>query len=301
MPMSNLTLLFEAPIFSVQLLLDGLLIGGIFALAAFGMALVWGVMNVINITQGEFVILGGYVGYFLAEVGIHPMFGVPAAVVVLYVVGWALYRLVIFRIVDKDLFISLLATFGLSILAQQLMNEVFGADIRTAESGLANVYLFANQVTVAEIKIIAFVIALLLGVFLVVFLRKTRMGQAIRATAQNARAARILGIDTDKVYATTYALNAAICGAAGALVVMTWIIHPYIGLIYTVRAFMIVVVAGLGNLAAVVAAGLGLGVAENFAGFLLGAEFQAAFVFSLLVVILAWRHLRLSRQRKYLK
>ena len=116
-----------------------------------------------------------------------------------------------------------------------------------------------------------------------------------------AASARILGIDTDRVYATTFALNAAICGAAGALVVMTWIVHPYLGLAYTVRSFMIVVVAGLGNLGAVVAAGLGLGAAENFAGFLLGAEYQAAFVFSLLVVILVYRNYRLGRQRKYLK
>jgi branched-chain amino acid transport system permease protein len=127
------------------------------------------------------------------------------------------------------------------------------------------------------------------------------MGQAIRATAQNARAARILGIDTDRVYAVTFALNAAICGAAGGLVVMTWIVHPYLGITYTVRAFMIVVVAGLGNLAAVIAAALGLGAAENLAGFVLGAEFQLAFVYGLLVVILVWRSWRLARERKVLR
>jgi branched-chain amino acid transport system permease protein len=110
-----------------------------------------------------------------------------------------------------------------------------------------------------------------------------------------------MGIDTDRVYATTYALNAAICGAAGALVVMTWVIHPYLGLAYTLRSFMIVVVAGLGNLGLVIAAGLGLGAAENFAGFILGTEYQAAFVFSALVVILLLRNQRLKRQRRYLK
>jgi branched-chain amino acid transport system permease protein len=127
------------------------------------------------------------------------------------------------------------------------------------------------------------------------------MGQALRATAQNASAARILGIDTDRVYATTFALNAAICGAAGALVAMTWIIHPYLGLTYTVRAFMIVVVAGLGNLIGVVASGAGLGIAEQYAGFLLGTEFQTAFLFSLLVVLLVARQLALHRRRLYLK
>jgi len=110
-----------------------------------------------------------------------------------------------------------------------------------------------------------------------------------------------MGINTDRIYATTFALNAAICGAAGSLVVMTWVIHPYLGLAYTLRSFMIVIVAGLGNLAGVVIAGMGLGAAENFAGFLLGTEYQAAFVFSLLVVILLVRNFRLTRKRRYLK
>jgi branched-chain amino acid transport system permease protein len=126
------------------------------------------------------------------------------------------------------------------------------------------------------------------------------MGQAIRATAQNARAARVMGIDTDRVYAWTFGLNAAICGASGALVAMTWIVHPYLGLPYTVRSFMIVILAGLGNVLGVLAAALGLGVAENFAGFILGAEYQAAFIFGLLVVILVWRRFSLARQRRYL-
>ncbi len=299
--MDNLSILFEAPILVVQLLIDGILVGAIFALAAYGMALVWGVMNVINIAQGEFVILGGFVSVYLAEAGVHPLLSVPVAAAALFAVGWLLYRVVIFRVVDKDLFISLLATFGISILLQQLMNQVFGADIRNTDPGLGTRFLFDGMVTVAEIKVVAFALAIVLGALLVLFLKLSRLGQAIRATSQNARAARIMGIDTDRVYATTFALNAAICGAAGALVAMTWVIHPYFGLVYTVRAFMIVIIAGLGNLAGVVAVALGLGAAENFAGFLLGAEFQAAFLFSLLVVILVGRSLLLARKRKYLR
>ena len=299
--MDNLAILFQAPVLSLQLLIDGILVGAIFALAAYGMALVWGVMNVINVSQGEYVILGGYVGFYLGQAGIHPMIGVPVAAIVLYAVGWLIYRAVIFRVVDKDLFISILATFGISILLQQLMNELFGANIRTAESGLGTTVLLDGSVTVSQVKVVAFVVVMLIGTLLALFLRSSRLGQAIRATAQNARAARIVGIDTDRIYAATFGLNAAICGATGALVVMTWVIHPFIGIIYTVRAFMIVVVAGLGNIFGVAVAGPALGVAEQFAGFILGAQFQAAFVFSLLVVILVLRNLRLRRQRKVLR
>jgi branched-chain amino acid transport system permease protein len=299
--MSNLQILLQAPIFSVQLLIDGLLVGAIFALVAYGMALVWGVMNIINVAQGELVMLGGYVTLLLYHAGLSPFLGIPAAAIVLYGFGLLLYYLVIWRLVDRDLFISLLATFGLSILIQQLANQIFGANVETAQSGLGTLLLFDASVTVSKIKLVAFVATFVVAAAMVVFLKHSRLGQAIRATAQNPRAARILGVDTQRVYATTFALNAAICGAAGALVAMTWIIHPYLGLAYTVRSFMIVVVAGLGNLAAVAVAGLGLGVAESFAGFLLGAEAQTAFVFSLLVVILVVRSLLLHRQRKVLR
>lgn len=299
--MENLQILFQAPIFSVQLLIDGLLAGAIFALVAYGMALVWGVTNIINVAQGELVMLGGYVTLMLYHAGLSPFLGIPVAAIVMYIVGWALFRIVIYRVVDRDLFVSILATFGLSILIQQLANQVFGANVETARSGLGTIFLFNDQVTVSEIKLVGFVCAFVVAGVLVAFLKYSRMGQAIRATAQNARAARILGIDTQAVYATTFALNAAICGAAGALVAMTWIVHPYLGLAYTVRSFMIVVVAGVGNLAGVIVAGLGLGAAETFAGFILGAEAQAAFVFSLLVVILILRSLWLRRERKVLR
>lgn len=298
--MENLRLLFEAPPLSLQLLLDGILIGGVFALSAFGMALVWGVMGVLNVAQGELVMLGGYVAYYLYRAGVHPLLGVPAAALALFVLGWLMYRSVIFRVVDKDMFISILATYGLSILLQQLANTVFGADVHTAESGFGTLVFLDGAVTVTVIKLIAFAAALLCGAALLVFLKRSRMGQAIRATAQNARAARVMGIDTGRVYAWTFALNAAICGASGALVAMTWIVHPYLGLPYTVRSFMIVILAGLGNVPGVLAASLGLGVAENFAGFIFGAEYQSAFVYSLLVLILVARRFTLARQRRYL-
>jgi branched-chain amino acid transport system permease protein len=298
--MEGLQILFTAPIFSVQLLIDGILIGAIFALAAYGMALVWGVMKIINFAQGEFVILGGFMALVFSKAGVSPFFCVPLAALSLYIVGWLLYRTIIFRIVEEDLFISILATFGISILMQQLMNLIFSADVQTVDSGLGTWFLFDGNVTVLQIKVVSFVSALVLGACLAVFMKKTRLGQTIRATAQNARAARILGVETDKVYCTTFALNAAICGAAGALVLMTWVIQPFIGLAYTIRSFMIVIVAGIGNVAGVVLAGLGLGVAENFAGFILGTEFQTAFVFSLLVVILVWRNFTLRLKRRYL-
>ena len=122
-------LIFQAPILMVQASMDGILLGILFALIAYGMALQWGVMNIINIAQGELVIMGGYIAYFMYLSGIHPAFGVIVSPIIMYCVGWGMYKLVINKVVDKDLFTSILATFGISILAQQLMNFAFGADV----------------------------------------------------------------------------------------------------------------------------------------------------------------------------
>lgn len=297
----NLQILIDAPALSLQLLIDGILVGAVFALAAYGLALVWGVTNVINVAQGEFVMLGGFITVFCADQGLPPLIAVPIAATALYVLGWVLFQLVIVHLVGRDMFNSVLATFGIAIVLQQLMAHVFGGADRIVESGLGSWFFLDGLIGIAKVKVVVFAACIALGVTLALFLASSRAGQAIRATAQEPRAASVLGIETRRVYALTFALNAAICGAAGALAAMAYTIHAYGGLAYTIRSFMIVVVAGLGNLAGVVWAALGLGVAENFAGFILGAQYQIAFVFGLLVAVLVFRNWRLKRKRLTLR
>ncbi len=299
--LDNISLLIQAPTLNIQLLLDGLFIGATFALAAYGLALVWGVMNVKNLAQGDFVILGGYIAVTLAHMGIHPILGLPVAIVLMFAFGWIVYRLIICRVIERDLFTSLLATFGLAIVMAQGMNLIFGPEVQSAQSGLKTRMLFGGLVTIAEIKVVAFLLAGVLAAIVVVFMKKSRMGQAIRATAQDARAARVMGINTDRVYAFTYALNAAICGAAGVLISMIWVIQPFFGITHSIRSFVIVTAAGFGNLPGVIVAGFGLGFAEQFAGFVLGAEFQQATVTGLLVAVLIWRQIEQARHRQVVK
>jgi branched-chain amino acid transport system permease protein len=294
-------LIFQAPILIVQASLDGILIGILFALIAYGMALQWGVMNIINIAQGDLVILGGYIAYTMYLAGIHPGWGVIVSPIIMYFVGYGLYKLVINKVVDRDLFISILATFGIAIVMQQLMNFIFGADVVVAQSEYGTTMLFDNSVTLPNSKIFAAVISVIYAIALVIYMKKSRLGRAIRATAQNARAAKILGVDTEKVYAATFGINAALCGVAGALIAITLTLHPYVGLPYTVRSFMIVIVAGLGNLPAVAISGMGLGLFEEFADYILGTEFRIGAVFMLLVFILVYRRFKLSKKREYLK
>ena len=294
-------LVFQTGTLTFQAFIDGVLLGILFALIAYGMALQWGVMNIINIAQGELVIMGGYIAYFMYQVGIHPALGIFVSPIIMYFVGIILYKLVISKVVDRDLFTSILATFGISILMQQLMNFGFGADVVVAQSNFGTLLLFDKAVTIPYSKVFAAAVSIVFAICLIIYMKRSKLGRAIRATAQNARAAKILGVDTEKVYASTFGINAALCGVAGALVAITFTLHPYVGLPYTVRSFMIVIVAGLGNLPGVVMSGMGLGVFEEFADYILGTEFRIAAVFSLLVFILLYRRFKLARKREYLK
>jgi branched-chain amino acid transport system permease protein len=296
----NLSLLGLAPLLNLQLLIDGLLIGSIFALAAYGLALVWGVMNIKNLAQGDFVIMGGYIAFTLSEspFNLHPILSIPLVFVIMFIFGWVLYQTIIRRVIERDLFTSLLATFGLAIVIQQLLNLAYGPDVQVIRSDMAIREFFEGEVTIADIKFVSFILAMIMGLMIAMFMKKSRMGRAIRATSQNARAARIMGINTDRVYAFTFSLNAAICGIAGVLISMIWVIQPFFGMTHSIRAFVIVTSAGFGNLIGVILSALGLGAVEQFSGFILGAEFQQATVVGLLVGVLIIRQIIQGRQRQ---
>ena len=296
--LDNLNILIIAPVYNLTLLINGLLIGAIFALTAYGLALVWGVMNVKNLAQGVFVMAGGYICWWLWGLGVHPLLGLVLSAAIMWGVGWVIFKVVIRLVLDRDLFTSLLASFGVAIVMEQMLNILFGPDTQTIDLGYDSLRMYGGAVSVGVQKIIAFLLAVALAIGVVLFMRRSRMGQAIRATAQNPRAARVMGIDTEKVYSFTFCLNSAICGAAGALIAMIWLIQPFYGIPYSIRAFVIVTAAGLGNLPGVIAVGFGMGVVEQFGGFILGAAYQQAIVVGMLLAVLVVRLFLQSRKRQ---
>ncbi len=300
--LDNLQLLFVyAPVMNVQMILDGIFIGAVFALAAYGLALVWGVMNVKNLAQGDFVIMGGYIAFTAHNLGIHPIFALPFIALVMFIYGLVVYQLVIKRVIDNDMFVSLLATFGLSLFMQQVMNLIYGPEVQTVDSHMYIMTMFDDFVTVPTVKIVSLGLAAVFATAIVIFMTKSRMGQAIRATAQDARAARVLGIDTNKVYMFTFALNSAICGIAGVLVSMIWVLQPFYGIVYSLRTFAIVTAAGLGNLPGVITMSFILGWVEQYAGIIAGAEWQIAAAVFVLIGVLSWRQVQMRRQRQVVR
>ncbi len=299
--LGNIGLLFEFPIVNFKIVIDGIMIGALFALAAYGLALVWGVMNVKNLAQGDFVIAGGYVSWWLVQHGFPALLGVPAAFIVMWGIGWVVYKLVISRVIERDLFTSLLATFGLAIMMAQILNLLFGSDTQSVDLGYETLYFADGLIDIPIAKLIGVIMAAILAAGVIIFMKSSRMGQAIRATAQDARAARVLGIDTEKVYAFTFSLNAAICGAAGAIIVMVWVIQPFYGITHSIRAFVIVTAAGLGNLPGVIAAGLGIGALEQYGAHIFGIGYQQAIAVMLLLLVLLIRLIQQLRVRQVLK
>ena len=297
--LDNLQLLFVwAPIINLQVILDGIFVCAVFALSAYGLALVWGVMNIKNLAQGDFVIMGGYLALSLHYLGIPLPLILIIVVALMFVFGWGIYILIIRRIIDQDMFVSLLATFGLSLLLQQVLNLFYGPEVQTIDMKMGAYDAFDYMVSIPYSKVLSLILAAIITICVVIFMKRSRMGQAIRATAQDPRAARVLGIDTDRVYAFTFAFNAALCGAAGVLVSIILVIQPFYGITYSVRSFAIVTAAGLGNLPGVISAAFGIGLFEKYTGMILGTAYEVAAPVAILLIVLIIRQISMKRNRQ---
>ena len=297
--LDNLQLLFVwAPIINLQVILDGIFVGAVFALCAYGLALVWGVMNIKNLAQGDFVIMGGYLALSLYYLGIPLPLILIIVSALMFVFGWGIYILIIRRIINQDMFVSLLATFGLSLLLQQVINLFYGPEVQTIDMKMGAYDAFDYMVSIPYSKVLSLILAAIITICVVIFMKTSRMGQAIRATAQDPRAARVLGIDTDRVYAFTFAFNAALCGAAGVLVSIIWVIQPFYGITYSVRSFAIVTAAGLGNLPGVISAAFGIGLFEKYTGMILGTAYEVAAPVAILLIVLIIRQISMKRNRQ---
>ncbi len=231
-------------------------------------------MNIKNLAQGDFVIMGGYMALALTSVDVPLALIMVIVIISMFIYGWLVYVVMIRRIIDQDMFVSLLATFGLSLLMQQVMNLIFGPEVQTIDMELPVYDAFDNMVTIPSSKIISLVMAAVIAVCVIAFMKKSRTGQAIRATAQDPRQRACWVLD--RVYAFTFAFNAALCGAAGVLVSIIWVIQPFYGITYSVRSFAIVTAAGLGNLPGVIGAGLVLAFFTKYTGAIVGTAYEVA-------------------------
>lgn len=273
-----------------QYLVDGLLLGGIYAAVAVGFALVWGIMNIVNLSHGALVVLGAYVTYWLFELaGLDPFASIPVTMMVLFGVGWAIQRTLLNRIIRAPALMTFLLTFGLSLVITDLLVHAFSSDFRSVAVPYAAASLHVGSVVIPLVRTAALVVAGLLVLLLSVFLNRSRPGQAIQATGMDVEAARLVGINVFGIYALTFAIGAALAGAAGALFAVIYPISPDLGDPVTLRAFVVVVLGGLGNVYGALLGGLVFGLAEVFGSAFLGSGYEDAIAFGLLVLTLLVR------------
>ncbi len=276
----------------LQAIINGIMLGGFYAVMVLGFSVIWGVMGVINLAHGEFVMVGAYLTWYLQGiVGWDPFVAILAVAPIMFILGYLLQRLLINRVVERPVLISLLVTFGLGIIMANVTKNIFTADPRITETVLSGFWRFGN-VTVPKTKSGILVAALIIMGGLYLFLDRTRLGKSIRAAAQNREAARIVGIEIKQVYAITFAICIALTGAAGSLVSPTQAVFPFMGAPLTLRAFAITAMSGLGSIPGALLGGIILGLVETLlATYIPGSGTNVGIVssFILLVLVLVTR------------
>jgi branched-chain amino acid transport system permease protein len=277
-----------------QFVVNGLLVGALFAAVAVGFALIWGVVDIINLAHGEMVMLGGFTAYWALDIVTGNASGslwmvlatVPVAIAVLFVVGYLLQRVLVTHVIGTDVFLTLLVTFGISIAIQQLAIQAWTANPRSIQVALSNPSMSVAGLVIPKMKFIGFVGAIVLTGLMWLFLQRTRTGRAIRAVSQNPETARLVGIDVQHTRAVTFGLSSAIAGGAGAFVAAILNVQAQMGLIYTLKSFVIVVFGGVGSIPGALVGGLLLGAVEELTAGIFSSQWTLAVSFSLLIVLL---------------
>jgi branched-chain amino acid transport system permease protein len=273
-----------------QILVNGILLGGLYAVMALGLALVWGVLNIVNLAHGAFIMLGAYASWYLYT-GAHvdPFLGLPITAVLMFCVGYALQRGLLNLVVRAPMFNTLLITFGLEVVLTYLAQLAFSADFRTINPPYAGNSWQLGPVTLPVARFAAFLVAIVLTLGMWAFLLHTRLGRAIRATAQNLVAARLYGVEPRHLYAMTFGLGIALAGAAGGLYGTVSQVNPYIGASLTAKSFAISIIGGLDNPLGVIVGGLFLGVVESLTTLYIGPTFADVASFGILLAVLIVR------------
>jgi branched-chain amino acid transport system permease protein len=274
----------------LQATVNGLLQGGLLALVAVGFSLVWGVMNIVNLAHGAFVLIGAYVGWKLqAAAGVPPLLGMVAAAVGLFAAGYVVQRYVINLVVNAPIWMTLLLTFGLSLLLVNGLILLFTGDFRAINTSYGSDSFSIGDVRVPYGRLIAFGLAVAFTLALVWFMDRTRLGLAIKATGMDRGAARLMGVKVRRVYGITFGIAAGLAGAAGAISGTVDTFSPADAGSFTLQSFVIAVLGGLGNMWGALAGGLLLGVVQAWSGQYLGGTLINAVAFAVLVAVLIVR------------
>lgn len=278
-----------------SVLVNGIMVGAVYAAMAIGFSMIWGIVGVINLSQGQLLMVGGYITWVFVDMfstasqasTIVLIGGLVVAMVLVGILGYLFQRLLVNTVMAESTFLTLLLTFGFALLLEEGALFVWSATPRSIGVDLFGPerYRFLGAVVPAE-RLLIFLLAIALAVIFYLYLKYTRTGRAIRAAGQNEQAASLIGIDIDHIYSVTFGISAALVAATGGLIGITLTLTPQMGLAYTLKSFVVVVIGGLGSIIGALIGGLLLGLIEQIGADMFGTGMINAISFTALVVLL---------------
>ncbi|MBZ8134483.1 branched-chain amino acid ABC transporter permease [Afifella sp. IM 167] len=273
-----------------QTIVNGLLLGGVYGIATIGFSVVWGVMGIINLAHGAYIMVGAYIAFALNQwFGLDPFLAMPFAMVALFVIGYALQAFLLNPVMHTSLLLTLVVTFGIDLFLIDLFVLFFSSDVRAVHTAYSGSSLEIGPVLISWVRLVAAILSVLVAIASYLFLNRTRTGQAILATALDREAARLMGIYPDRAYGLTAGLAAAVAGAAGCLASTIFPISPTLGISFLGAVFVVTVLGGIGSVAGVIIAGFAYALVQAFAATYLGANYQQIVAFSMFLLILIVR------------
>ncbi|PZU92026.1 MAG: branched-chain amino acid ABC transporter permease [Chelatococcus sp.] len=274
----------------VQAILDGLMIGGVYAVISIGLTLVFGVMGIVNFAQAEFLMLGMFVAYYAwAWLGLDPLLAAPLAFAVVFLLGAALQRVLIRRVLKAPEVAQIFLTVGLLIVLENAALLMFGSSFRSVSTPYQTSSLQLGPLFVSVPYLAAFAMSVASGLALWLFLKTSWFGRAMRATAQDPMAARLMGIDSDRMHMLAFALGVGLTAFGGAVILPYLTASPTVGAQFVVLMFTVVVLGGLGSVAGAVVGGLAVGIIQSLSTLVLPIQLQNLVLFVVFIGVLAFR------------
>ena len=275
----------------IQLLVNGLLLGGILAIISIGLTLIFGIVRVVNFAHGEFLMVGMYAIYLMHQhLGLHPYVASFFAVIILFVGGALMQRFVIQPLLTADPHIQIFATVGVSTALLNLALLLFGADVFSVKlNDFTSSTIKLGSITIVSAQLITFCIALALMGGLHWFLHNTFLGRAVRATAQHRYAAQLMGVNVERIYILAFGLGCACLGLASGLLLPQYPVFPTIGSFFVLTAFVIVVLGGLGSLSGAFLGSLIIGLVDSLSGYYIAPDLKEVVYFLIFIGILVFR------------
>jgi branched-chain amino acid transport system permease protein len=273
--------------FIIQLLINGILLGGVYALVSLGLVLIVGVLRIVNFAHGDFLMVAMYVTYFLFSLFHVPLtISFVIVVIIFFFIGLFVQRLFIQPILHAQPFARLMVTVGLSIIMQNLALLFWKADFRSIQisSSTASIQVAGLLINVGGLT--SFLIAMGVGIILLLFLKKTYLGLAIRAIVQNRDATKLMGVNVNKLYLLSFGIGMACVGVAGVAITPLYPVFPTVGLYFVIISFIILVIGGMGNFLGAFFGGLLIGLVESFSGFVLGPALKEAVYLLIFIIVL---------------